>query len=161
MQSVRQELTETEDHEDVSALESLIVGEHNRHKALPGASYHDGVWVWVGVGLGVVVGVGVHISIEKSFYCIPPSPDVKSSLPRASLMVRRFPGYAQGYAGGKRTETKFVPSRVCQQFMMRNFDEVCRLVLRYRTSKNSLVHQTLLALLPRIAALNQELFALK
>ena len=91
-----------------------------------------------------------------------PPPDVlKSPLPRASMMVRRFPGYAQGYAGGKRTETKFVPSRVCRQFMMRNFDDVCRLVLKNRTNKNSLVHQTLLSLLPRIAALNQELFALK
>ena len=86
---------------------------------------------------------------------------IKSSLPRAPLMVRRFPGFAQGYAAGKRTETKFLPSRVCQQFLNRNFDELCKLVLKYRTNKNALVHQTLLQLLPRIAALNQELFALK
>ncbi len=86
---------------------------------------------------------------------------IKSPLPRPSLMVRRFPGFAQGYAAGKRTETKFLPSRVCQQFLNRNFDELCKLVLKYRTNKNALVHQTLLQLLPRIAALNQELFALK
>lgn len=75
--------------------------------------------------------------------------------------VRRFPGFAQGYAGGKRVEIKTMPSRVCRQFMMRNFDEICKLVLKHKNSRNPLIQQTLLILLPRIAALNQELFALK
>ena len=81
--------------------------------------------------------------------------------PRGAPMVRRFPGFAQGYAVGKRVELKFSPSRTCQQYMMRNFDEVCRLVLKNKNSRNPLIQQTLLVLLPRVAALNQELFALK
>lgn len=85
----------------------------------------------------------------------------KPMFPRGAPVVRRFPGFAQGYPGGKRVELKFNPSRSCRQFMMRNFDEVCRLVLKNRNSRNPLIQQTLLVLLPRIAALNQELFALK
>ncbi len=83
----------------------------------------------------------------------------KSLFPSGALTVRRFPGFAQGNAGGKRVEQKLMPSGMCWQFMMRNFDEVCRLVLKYSTSRNPLIQQILLALLPRIAALNQELFA--
>ena len=54
-----------------------------------------------------------------------------------------------------------MPSKACQQFMMRNFDEVCRLFFKNRTSRSMLIQQTLMTLLPRIAALNQDLFALK
>ena len=54
-----------------------------------------------------------------------------------------------------------MPSKACQQFMMRNFDEVCRLFFKNRTSRNMLIQQMLMTLLPRIAALNQDLFALK
>lgn len=86
---------------------------------------------------------------------------VKSYFSHGGSTVHRFPGFAQGYAGGKRVEIKSTPSRVCRQFMMRNFDEVCKLVLKHKTSRNPLIQQTLLILLPRIAALNQELFALK
>ena len=87
--------------------------------------------------------------------------DLKASFPRGAPTIRRFPGFAQGFAGGKRVENKFLPSRVCRQFMMRNFDEVCRLVLKHKNSRNPLIQQTILMLLPRIAALNQEFFALK
>jgi FKBP12-rapamycin complex-associated protein len=44
--------------------------------------------------------------------------------------------------------------------MMRNFDEVCRLFFKNRTSRSMLIQQTLMTLLPRIAAHNQDLFAL-
>ena len=54
-----------------------------------------------------------------------------------------------------------MPSKACQQFMMRNFDEVCKLFFKNRTSRSMLIQQTLMTLLPRIAALNQDLFALK
>ena len=90
-----------------------------------------------------------------------PLTDVKPYFSHGRSTVHRFPGFAQGYAGGKRVEIKSTPSRVCRQFMMRNFDEVCKLVLKNKTSRNPLIQQTLLTLLPRIAALNQELFALK
>lgn len=86
---------------------------------------------------------------------------VKPYFSHGGSTVHRFPGFAQGYAGGKRVEIKSTPSRVCRQFMMRKFDEVCRLVLKHKNSRNPLIQQTLLILLPRIAALNQELFALK
>ena len=88
-------------------------------------------------------------------------PDIKPSFSYGGSIVHRFPGFAQGYAGGKRVEIKSTPSRGCRQFMMRKFDEVCRLVLKHKNSRNPLIQQTLLILLPRIAALNQELFALK
>ena len=58
-------------------------------------------------------------------------------------------------------ELKFTPSRACRQFMSRNFDEFCRNVLKYTNSRNSLIQQTLLMLLPRIAAFDQDHFALK
>ena len=90
-----------------------------------------------------------------------PVTDVKPYFSHGGSTVHRFPGFAQGYAGGKRVEIKSTPSRVCRQFMMRNFDEVCKLVLKNKNSRNPLIQQTLLTLLPRIAALNQELFALK
>ena len=44
---------------------------------------------------------------------------------------------------------------------MRNFDEVCKVIFRNRNSRSMLIQQTLMALLPRIAALNQDMFALK
>ncbi len=75
--------------------------------------------------------------------------------------VRRFPRFVQGYAGGKRVETKFIPSRVCRQFMLRNFDEFCKNILKCTSSRNPLIQQTLLMLLPRIAAFNHDFFALK
>ena len=106
----------------------------------------------------------------------------------SSQQVRRFPGFSFGYGSGKRTEQKFQPSKNCQQFMNKQFDEVCmfilsspvplpslllaslayllgeqvcRLVMKNKNSRSTLILQTLLTLLPRIAALNSELFALK
>ena len=81
--------------------------------------------------------------------------------PSGASTIRRFPGFVQGYAGGKRVEIKFIPSRVCRQFMLRNFDEFCKNVLKYTNSRNPLLQQTLLTMLPRIAAFNQDFFALK
>jgi len=67
----------------------------------------------------------------------------------------------QGFASGKRAEVKFVPSHVCRQFMLRNFDEFCKNILKYTNSRNPLIQQTLLLLLPRVAAFNHDFFALK
>ena len=58
-------------------------------------------------------------------------------------------------------ELKFIPSHACRQFMLRNFDEFCRNILKYTTNRNPLIQQTLLVMLPRIAAFNQDFFALK
>ena len=40
-----------------------------------------------------------------------------------TTFVRRFPGFALDYGGGKRVEHKAQPSKICQQFMNKNFDE--------------------------------------
>ena len=42
----------------------------------------------------------------------------------ATALVRRFPGHSLGHSGGKRAEHKFQPSKICQQFMNKQFDEV-------------------------------------
>lgn len=41
-----------------------------------------------------------------------------------TALIRRFPGFALGYSGGKRAEQKFQPSKICQQYMNKQFDEV-------------------------------------
>ena len=41
-----------------------------------------------------------------------------------TALIRRFPGFALGYGGGKRAEQKFQPSKICQQYMNKQFDEV-------------------------------------
>ena len=43
-------------------------------------------------------------------------------------------------------------SRFCKDFMEKNFDEVCTLVLKQRSSSRSLVQHTLLTFLPQLAA---------
>ena len=43
----------------------------------------------------------------------------------SSQQIRRFPGFSLSFGVGKRTEQKFQPSRNCQQFMNKQFDEVC------------------------------------
>ena len=125
------------------------------------------------------MGVGRQLVLLLMAVCPAPG------YPQPSLStatVRRFPGFAQGYAGGKRVEHKVrtlslpppltcsippppphqvMPSKACQQFMMRNFDEVCRVIFKNRNSRNLFIQQTLMSLLPRIAALNQDMFALK
>lgn len=84
-----------------------------------------------------------------------------SFFPSGASTIRRYPGFVQGYAGGKRVELKFTPSRACRQFMLRNFDEFCKNILKYTNSRNPLIQQVLLSLLPKIAAFNQDFFALK
>ena len=86
---------------------------------------------------------------------------VGAFFPSGAATIRRFPGFVPGYAGGKRVELKFTPSHACRQFMLRHFDEFCKNILKYTTSRNPLIQQTLLLMLPRIAAFNQDFFALK
>ena len=42
----------------------------------------------------------------------------------SSQQIRRFPGFSFSFGVGKRTEQKFQPSKNCQQFMNKRFDEV-------------------------------------
>ncbi|XP_038044243.1 serine/threonine-protein kinase mTOR-like [Patiria miniata] len=47
---------------------------------------------------------------------------------------------------------RFVESRFCRELMESKFDEVCQQVLKYRNSRSPLIQQTLLTLIPRLAA---------
>ncbi|XP_074653906.1 serine/threonine-protein kinase mTOR-like [Tubulanus polymorphus] len=49
-------------------------------------------------------------------------------------------------------------SRTCKTLMVEKFDKVSRFVLRYRNTKNLYIQQTLLQLLPRLAAFQPSLF---
>ncbi|XP_060595349.1 serine/threonine-protein kinase mTOR-like [Ruditapes philippinarum] len=49
-------------------------------------------------------------------------------------------------------------SRYCKELMAENFDKVCGLVLRHKSSRSVYVQQTLLIVFPRLAAFNPELF---
>lgn len=162
-QSLRPELSDPEDLEEMTGLDLLMEGDlrHSSHSTDRGE--------------GASGGMG---NVPFLYSILPGYP--QPSLCQAT--VRRFPGFAQGYAGGKRVKYKVslvqaemcrsspfpphlppqaMPSKACQQFMMRNFDEVCKLFFKNRTSRSVLIQQTLMTLLPRIAALNQDLFALK
>ncbi|XP_032242839.2 serine/threonine-protein kinase mTOR [Nematostella vectensis] len=52
-------------------------------------------------------------------------------------------------------------SKVCKEFMEEKFDEVCILVLYYSGTRNSTIQQTLLTLLPRLAAFQPQKFVKK
>ncbi|XP_071805479.1 serine/threonine-protein kinase mTOR-like isoform X2 [Asterias amurensis] len=53
---------------------------------------------------------------------------------------------------------RFVESRYCRELMESKFDEVCQQVLKYRNSRSPLIQQTLLTLIPRLAAFQPTLF---
>ncbi|KAH3893902.1 hypothetical protein DPMN_018054 [Dreissena polymorpha] len=50
-------------------------------------------------------------------------------------------------------------SRFCKELMTQNFDKVCALVLRHKSSKSVSVQQTLLVVFPRLAAFNPDVFS--
>lgn len=128
-ESVREELVEEHESDDVLGLESLIDCSDNK-------------------------------AIASVHYARRCSDSIPGRTTTTAALVRRFPRFALGYSGGKRAEHKFQPSKICQQFMNKQFDEVCRLVMRNKNSRSAVIQQTILLLLPRIAALNSELFAL-
>ncbi|XP_027052994.1 serine/threonine-protein kinase mTOR [Pocillopora verrucosa] len=59
--------------------------------------------------------------------------------------------------GGGMAET-ICHSKVCKDFMDDHFEEVCKLVLRYKTTRNSSIQQMLLTILPRLAAFQPKRF---
>ncbi|PFX15507.1 Serine/threonine-protein kinase mTOR, partial [Stylophora pistillata] len=62
--------------------------------------------------------------------------------------------------GGGMTET-ICHSKVCKDFMDDHFEEVCKLVLRYKATRNSSIQQMLLTILPRLAAFQPKRFVKK
>ena len=49
---------------------------------------------------------------------------IASSSHTTTALIRRFPGFTVAYGGGKRAEMKFQQSKICQQFMNKQFDKV-------------------------------------
>ncbi|XP_033096355.1 serine/threonine-protein kinase mTOR-like [Anneissia japonica] len=56
---------------------------------------------------------------------------------------------------------RFVQSRYCRELMEEKFDSVCNQVLKYRSSRTSQIQQTLLTVLPRLAAFQPQRFVSK
>ncbi|CAH1772250.1 unnamed protein product [Owenia fusiformis] len=52
----------------------------------------------------------------------------------------------------------FYESRTCKKLMEDKFSEICKLVLRHRNTRNSFIQQSLLAVLPRLAAFQPQVF---
>ncbi|XP_041377661.1 serine/threonine-protein kinase mTOR-like isoform X2 [Gigantopelta aegis] len=50
-------------------------------------------------------------------------------------------------------------SRTCKELMTVHFDKVCNLILKHRASRSVYVQQTLLMVLPRLAAFNPQIFS--
>ncbi|XP_065891468.1 serine/threonine-protein kinase mTOR-like isoform X2 [Dysidea avara] len=63
------------------------------------------------------------------------------------------------YEGPKREESLHFSSRVCRNYMEMNYNEVCEAVLKYRTNRNPLIQQSLLALLPLLASFDPDVFS--
>lgn len=57
--------------------------------------------------------------------------------------------------------TLFHESSACRALLMERFDDVCSNILAQRISRNPYIQQTLLKLLPRLAAFNKERFMSK
>jgi len=52
----------------------------------------------------------------------------------------------------------FIESAACKALVTESYFEICKQVLDQRNSRNSLIQQALFMILPRLAALNKELF---
>jgi len=65
-----------------------------------------------------------------------------------------------GSMGGPRNVQKanFFESRTCKHLMNEKFNRICQVVLRHRQSRNPLIQQTLLSVLPRLAAFQPKTF---
>ena len=52
-------------------------------------------------------------------------------------------------------------SRICREYLEEKFDELCKLAFKYRNTRNMLIQQTLLVLLPQLASFNPTKFVYK
>ncbi|TWW56298.1 Serine/threonine-protein kinase mTOR, partial [Takifugu flavidus] len=95
---------------------------------------------------------------------ITPFTSFQSLQPQQSNALLGLLGYStpQGFltfgAAPAPAKTSLVESRYCRELMEERFDQVCRWVLKYRTSKNPLIQMTILNLLPRLAAFQPHIF---
>ncbi|CAM4714382.1 unnamed protein product [Leuciscus chuanchicus] len=95
---------------------------------------------------------------------ITPFTSFQSVQPQQSNALLGLLGYStpQGFlsfgAAPVPSKSTLVESRYCRELMEERFDQVCRWVLKYRTSKNPLIQMTILNLLPRLAAFQPHIF---
>ncbi|KAK6307934.1 hypothetical protein J4Q44_G00212050 [Coregonus suidteri] len=95
---------------------------------------------------------------------ITPFTSFQSVQPQQSNALLGLLGYStpQGFLSFGATpvpaKSSLVESRYCRELMEERFDQVCRWVLKYRTSKNPLIQMTILNLLPRLAAFQPHTF---
>ncbi|RXN12610.1 serine threonine- kinase mTOR [Labeo rohita] len=95
---------------------------------------------------------------------ITPFTSFQSVQPQQSNALLGLLGYStpQGFlsfgAAPVPSKSTLVESRYCRELMEERFDQVCRWVLKYRTSKNPLIQMTILNLLPRLAAFQPHTF---
>eukprot|EP00064_Thunnus_orientalis_P006429 superscaffoldBa00000667_g6447 len=96
-----------------------------------------------------------HITPFTSFQSVQP--------PQSNALLGLL-GYStpQGFLSFGATpvpaKSSLVESRYCRELMEERFDQVCRWVLKYKTSKNPLIQMTILNLLPRLAAFQPHTF---
>ncbi|TKS77133.1 Serine/threonine-protein kinase mTOR [Collichthys lucidus] len=95
---------------------------------------------------------------------ITPFTSFQSVQPQQSNALLGLLGYStpQGFltfgAAPVPAKSSLVESRYCRELMEERFDQVCRWVLKYKTSKNPLIQMTILNLLPRLAAFQPHIF---
>ncbi|CDQ74049.1 unnamed protein product [Oncorhynchus mykiss] len=98
---------------------------------------------------------------------ITPFTSFQSVQPQQSNALLGLLGYStpQGFLSFGATpvpaKSSLVESRYCRELMEECFDQVCRWVLKYRTSKNPLIQMTILNLLPRLAAFQPHTFTVE
>ena len=63
--------------------------------------------------------------------------------------------------GSSVNDTHHCYSRICREYLEEKFDEMCRLVFKFRGLRNSLIQQALLVLLPQLASFNPSKFVHK
>ncbi|XP_029434781.1 serine/threonine-protein kinase mTOR isoform X2 [Rhinatrema bivittatum] len=90
-----------------------------------------------------------HITPFTSFQSVQPQP---SNALLGLLGYSNQQGMLSYGASSVPAKSTLVESRSCRELMEEKFDQVCRWVLKCRSSKNPLIQMTILNVLPRLAA---------
>uniref|UniRef100_A0A6I8SE13 Serine/threonine-protein kinase TOR n=1 Tax=Xenopus tropicalis TaxID=8364 RepID=A0A6I8SE13_XENTR len=96
-----------------------------------------------------------HITPFASFQSVQPQPS------NALLSLLGYTGQQGilGYGAAPMPDkTTLVESRACRELVEEKFDQICRWVLKCRSSKNPLIQMTILNVLPRLAAFRPSAF---
>ncbi|XP_053547426.1 serine/threonine-protein kinase mTOR isoform X7 [Bombina bombina] len=96
-----------------------------------------------------------HITPFATFQSVQPQPS------NALLSLLGYAGQQSilGYASTPMPDkSNLVESRTCRELVEEKFDQICRWVLKCRSSKNPLIQMTILNVLPRLAAFRPSAF---